>query len=397
MNMKQQLVMYLHGGSGNHGCEAIVNSTCHMIEEIPKLLVTNSEKEDRFYSLGGLCDILQENKIAEHFFAHVWYYAWRAVFHDPESFMRYRFRNVLGKHLMPLYVSVGGDMYCYDISRKEAVLANRTFQKAGAKTVLWGCSIEPDLLKEPEIVDDMKRYTLITPRESITEIALKDAGITENVKYFPDPAFFLQPEETLLPDRFAAGKTIGINVSPMIVRHEKVDGITIRNYRELMEHILEDKNNSIALIPHVMWKNNDDRLALEELYRGYEKDERVILFPDMPCQKIKYVISKCRAFIGARTHATIAAYSSCVPTLVVGYSVKALGIARDLFGGEENYVLPVQSLEEAGELIRAYDWMMEREGEIRGRLENVMPEYCARAGEAGEEIRKIWKRETEKR
>ena len=397
MNMKQQLVMYLHGGSGNHGCEAIVNSTCHMIEEIPKLLVTNSEKEDRFYSLGGLCDILQENKIAEHFFAHVWYYAWRAVFHDPESFMRYRFRNVLGKHLMPLYVSVGGDMYCYDISRKEAVLANRTFQKAGAKTVLWGCSIEPDLLKEPEIVDDMKRYTLITPRESITENALKDAGITENVKYFPDPAFFLQPEETSLPDRFAAGKTIGINVSPMIVRHEKVDGITIRNYRELMEHILEDKNNSIALIPHVMWKNNDDRLALEELYRGYEKDERVILFPDMPCQKIKYVISKCRAFIGARTHATIAAYSSCVPTLVVGYSVKALGIARDLFGSEENYVLPVQSLEEAGELIRAYDWMMEREGEIRGRLENVMPEYCARAGEAGEEIRKIWKRETEKR
>ena len=120
MNMKQQLVMYLHGGSGNHGCEAIVNSTCHMIEEIPKLLVTNSEKEDRFYSLGGLCDILQENKIAEHFFAHVWYYAWRAVFHDPESFMRYRFRNVLGKHLMPLYVSVGGDMYCYDISRKES-------------------------------------------------------------------------------------------------------------------------------------------------------------------------------------------------------------------------------------------------------------------------------------
>ncbi len=117
----------------------------------------------------------------------------------------------------------------------------------------------------------------------------------------------------------------------------------------------------------------------------------------MPCQKIKYVISKCRAFIGARTHATIAAYSSCVPTLVVGYSVKALGIARDLFGSEENYVLPVQSLEEAGELIRAYDWMMEREGEIRSRLENVMPEYCARAGEAGEEIRKIWKRETEKR
>ena len=152
----------------------------------------------------------------------------------------------------------------------------------------------------------------------------------------------------------------------------------------------------MALIPHVMWKNNDDRLALEELYKGYEKNKRVFLFPDMSCRKIKYVISKCRAFIGARTHATIAAYSSRVPTLVVGYSVKAKGIARDLFGREENYVLPVQALEEAGELIRAYDWLMEHEKEIRGRLEEIMPRYCARAGEAGEEIRKIWKRETEK-
>ena len=29
--MDNRLVMYLHGGSGNHGCEAIVNSTCHKI------------------------------------------------------------------------------------------------------------------------------------------------------------------------------------------------------------------------------------------------------------------------------------------------------------------------------------------------------------------------------
>ncbi len=68
MDRKRQLVMYLHGGSGNHGCEAIVNGTCRMTEGIPKLLVTNSEEEDRFYSLAPLCDILQENKIAEHFF-----------------------------------------------------------------------------------------------------------------------------------------------------------------------------------------------------------------------------------------------------------------------------------------------------------------------------------------
>ena len=388
--MNDQIVMYLHGGSGNHGCEAIINSTCHMLEDLPKLLVTNSETEDRYYSLEPLCDILQERKIAEHFFAHVWYYVWRAVFRDPESFMRYRFREVLGKNRAPLYISTGGDMYCYEISKKEAIVANSTFVRAGAKTVLWGCSIEPELLEESEVIEDMKRYALITPRESITEQALRKAGITENVKLFPDPAFALEPEEAELPSHFVPGKTIGINVSPMIVRHEEKDGITMKNYRNLIEHILHNTDNCVALIPHVMWRYNDDRLPLKELYRGYEANERVLLFPDMSCRKLKYIISQCRAFIGARTHATIAAYSSCVPTLVVGYSVKARGIAKDLFGTEKRYVLPVQSLENPEDLIRAYDWIMDREQKIRNRLEIIMPEYCARAKEAGQEVRKLW-------
>ena len=388
--MNDQIVMYLHGGSGNHGCEAIINSTCHMLEDLPKLLVTNSETEDRHYSLEPLCDILQERKIAEHFFAHVWYYVWRAVFRDPESFMRYRFHEVLGKNRAPLYISTGGDMYCYEISKKEAIVANSTFVRAGAKTVLWGCSIEPELLEEPEVVADMKRYALITPRESITERALRKAGITENVKPFPDPAFALEPEETELPSHFVPGRTIGINISPMIVRHEEKGGITMKNYQNLIEHILQNTDNCVALIPHVTWHNNDDRLPLKELYRGYEANERVLLFPDMSCRKLKYIISQCRAFIGARTHATIAAYSSCVPTLVVGYSVKARGIARDLFGAEKHYVLPVQTLENPEELIRAYSWMMDREQKIKNRLETIMPEYCARAKSAGDEIRKLW-------
>ena len=385
-----RIVMYLHGGSGNHGCEAIVNSTCHMIEELPKLLVTNSEQEDRKYSVEPLCDILEERRIAEHFFAHVWYYVWRKVFRDPESFMRYRFQEVMGKNLAPLYLSIGGDMYCYELSRKEAITANSAFCKAGAKTVLWGCSLEPELLQEPEVVQDMKRYALITSRESITTEALAAAGITENVKQFPDPAFTLRPEETKLPSSFREGNTIGINISPMILQHETKEGITIENYRKLIDHILETSDCHIALIPHVMWKHNDDRLTIKELYGVYQGNDRVVQFPDMSCQKIKYVISKCRAFIGARTHATIAAYSSGVPTLVVGYSVKARGIARDLFGTEEHYVLPVQTLSDPEELINAYEWMMAREGEIRARLSEIMPSYCGEAAKAGEEIRKLW-------
>ena len=388
--MKEQLVMYLHGGSGNHGCEAIINSTCHMLGDIPKLLVTNSEEEDRTYSLSPLCDILQERKIAEHFFAHVWYYAWRALFHDPESFMRYRFRQVLGENRAPLYLSTGGDLYCYDLPRREAITANSTFCRAGARTILWGCSLEPELLTEPEVVEDMKRYTLITPRESITEQALQEAGVTENVKAFPDPAFVLEAEPVELPHGFVRGGTVGINLSPMVIGCEKVPGITMANYRRLIDHILQTTDNCVALIPHVVWHHTDDRRVLKELNRGYEADDRVFLFQDMSCRKLKYVISQCRFFIGARTHATIAAYSSCVPTLAVGYSVKARGIARDLFGSEEHYVLPVQALEDPEELIGAYEWLTAGEARVRDGLERMMPAYRARAAAAGEEVRRIW-------
>ena len=236
----------------------------------------------------------------------------------------------------------------------------------------------------------MKRYALITPRESITTQALREAGVTENVRQYPDPAFSLQPESWELPENFLPGKTIGINISPMIVRNEKVAGITLQNYKELMQHILETTDYAIALIPHVMWNYNDDRLTLAELYEDYQENDRVMLFPDMSAGRLKYMISKCKAFIGARTHATIAAYSSCVPTLVVGYSVKARGIARDLFGTEENYVLPVQSLSKPGELLAAYDWLMGQQEAIRERLEQIMPEYCAQSAQAGEELRRLW-------
>jgi polysaccharide pyruvyl transferase WcaK-like protein len=72
---------------------------------------------------------------------------------------------------------------------------------------------------------------------------------------------------------------------------------------------------------------------------------------DCNCRELKHIISRCRFFIGARTHVTIAAYSSCVPTLVLGYSVKSRGIARDLFGTEVGYVLPVQKLTDSYELV----------------------------------------------
>ena len=90
-----------------------------------------------------------------------------------------------------------------------------------------------------------------------------------------------------------------------------------------MKYIIDESNATIALIPHVVWENNDDRKVLRKLYEDLGKNKRIVLVEDHTAPELKYIISHCRLFIGARTHATIAAYSSLVPTLVVGYSVKA--------------------------------------------------------------------------
>lgn len=382
---QDKIVLYMHAGSGNHGCEAIANTVVEMLSR-PAILMTNSALEDETYSLKDKCTIIEEKKVRDNFFVHVWFYLKEHLLHDAEAAFRYRFKAVSGKNLRQLNISIGGDNYCYDLLLKELKLSNKLFTVQGAKTILLGCSIEPELLQRTDIVEDMNRYSCIIARESITMEALKRAGLGEKSHLVPDSAFLLNTEKLSLPKGFAEGNTLGLNVSPMVVEREKSAGITMDNYRELIRYVLENTDMSIALIPHVIWKHNDDRKVLRDLYQEFQHTGRVVLIEDCSCEQLKGYISRCRFFIGARTHATIAAYSSQVPTLVLGYSVKARGIAQDLFGTWDNYVVPVQNLERKDELAEKFRWLVSREGEIRDILKDVMPGYKEKAKKAGDLI-----------
>lgn len=279
-------------------------------------------------------------------------------------------------------------------------LTNAAFNRRGTKTVLLGCSIEPEILKRQEIIEDLSEYHTIIAREPLTYRALETAFLEFHKKYkekripeiycYPDPAFTLGKTDLPLPEGFTPGNTVGINVSPLIQSNESCSGITIENYQNMIEFIIEHSNMQIALIPHVVWNNNDDRVPLHKLYERYEQTGRVVEIGDGTCEELKGYISRCRFFIGARTHATIAAYSSCVPTLVVGYSVKARGIALDLFGTSEHYVTPVQSLKKPEDLTNAFRWLIEQEEEIKAQLKRVMPGYREKALLTGREVDRLW-------
>ncbi|MGO5163482.1 polysaccharide pyruvyl transferase family protein [Fusicatenibacter saccharivorans] len=370
--------LYNHGGSGNHGCEAIVRSTVKMLNR-KTILYSNSPEQDIHYGIDEICNIKADKNFALKKGSTKWIAAKIAtkLTGNIDLDIKFRRRELLSNiQNDDVYLSIGGDNYCYQGTDILAAI-NRNLKRKKVKTVLWGCSVEPDILCEKTIAEDLASFDLITARESISYEALKH--VNPNTILATDPAFTLTRIDLPLPKGWQDGKMIGINASPLILQNAKEECIVFEAYRQLISEILEKTELGIALIPHVVLRGNNDLVPLRELYAEFSDSNRVVLLEDYNCMELKGFIARCRVFIGARTHATIAAYSTCVPTLVLGYSVKSIGIAKDLFGTDRGYVLPVQQIERPGELVEAFWWMMENENPIQEQLKKVIPSYIDNA------------------
>lgn len=381
--------LYFHGGSGNHGCEAIVRSTLGILGQ-DAVLHTSNIASDRAYDLDKAvaleADVLRP--LPKRSFRYLLFALHHKLTGSDYLYTRFAHDAFFSRICRgDICLSIGGDNYCYG---GQDILAhyNEILQKKGAKTVLWGCSIDPQVLT-PAVIRDLKRYDLITVREPLTLAAFKAAGITENVRAVADPAFLLQPLETPLPEGFLPGNTIGLNLSPLILEYTPHKDAALSAFEALIRHILDTCDSTVALIPHVV----SDLEVLRPLYDRFRSTGRVILIPDQDCRRLKYIISRCRLFVGARTHATIAAYSSLVPTLAVGYSVKSLGIARDLFGTEEGYVLPIDHIGCDRDLLSAYDHLAANAEDITQQLRRVIPSCRQKAADGRRYLEALTERE----
>ena len=240
---------------------------------------------------------------------------------------------------------------------------------------------------DPERINDIYQYILYDHPELfwVDYYNLYTYRMGERIQgYAFEGVYSLSPEEA------AERKAAILEQAETILAEAPLGGSEYEKIRYVYEYIIRNTDMQIALIPHVVWNQNDDRKPIHMLYEKFQGTGRVIEIEDASCEVLKGYIGRCRMFVGARTHATIAAYSSLVPTLVVGYSVKARGIARDLFGTEENYVVPVQSLQDREDLVNSFRWLLSREREIRNHLEAVMPSYQEKAFLTGKEVDRLW-------
>jgi polysaccharide pyruvyl transferase WcaK-like protein len=385
-----KIAFFLQTGTPNRGAEAIIRGFSHLLSKSSRhvdisLFSANPDEDKR-----ANIQLVTENtirKTALRRFSPLWFLS--KIFNKLHIQSAYFNKACFYKHIFDcknkfdLTVIVGADNY--DVayrSFEQMHELNKLFRnKITGKMLLYDCSIDEAYFEDKSLTEklqaDLQLFDAVTVREQVTLDNFQKHLSHKNMRYFPDPAFVMPVIETLLPNGWKTEKMTGVNLSNLIVR--KAYGVGAEKikaaYYYLIENILTKTDNNIVFIPHVM--QGKDLGILTELYNKYKNTNRVLLIDNekLFAPELKYIISQLRFLVTARTHASIAAYSTCVPTLVLGYSVKSKGIALDLFGTTEGYVVPVQELQNEKQLWNTFETIMAKEQEIKLHLQKIMPEY----------------------
>jgi colanic acid/amylovoran biosynthesis protein len=380
--------MFYHGGSKNRGCEAIVRSSIPIIKEALPHATINLASFDPDSDVGitGLGAIINAKRISLKKYSLSWLIgAFQAKFFKNDNYVHRKQNARLLEQIQhhDVFLSIGGDNYCYG-EQPWLYEFDRLIKKAGKKLVLWGASIGAEDLSS-EKIKDLKQFDLLLIRESLSHDVLVSAGI-KNVVRCADSAFTMGKEELPLPEGWRNNNTIGFNYSPLIFKRNKDSKVAAF---ALIQHILETTDAAIALIPHVIIPNNDDYEVLTQFYEQFRATGRVFLIPNnLNALQYKGYISRLRLFIGARTHATIAAYSNLVPTMVLGYSVKSKGIAKDIFG-VERLVVSIAEVSNSNNLIEKFEELKRDEDDLRAILATNIPALQQMAKSAGTYLKEV--------
>lgn len=262
-------------------------------------------------------------------------------------------------------------------------------------TVIWGASIGPfggSTFYRRRVFKHLRKLTGIFVRETTTQAYLADNNVSKNVYLSDDPAFVMEPVEPAdkefiekLPQ-----EAIGISLSSLFLRKTRFRNQIKAGVYEIVEAVRRQFGHPIVLIGHCVTDgiSNDYELLNSVLRDNASSWHDVICLPRfMPAAEIKWVISRLHCLVGARTHATIAAFGSLVPTVSLVYSFKGIGINKRLFGGLRYAVIKEDCSVEA--IVEKLELVLTHHGEIRRILQEKIPDVKAGSMQAGEYLKRI--------
>lgn len=380
-----------HGGFYNRGCEAIVRSTLALLREAGVVGTC------RLFSMNPQADrqAMHEQGLEIFDVADYYHHGFHSRRFDIRIARRVGTLGSWGRAARTAWLrrlgggpdcvlSIGGDNFTLDYGLPSRFVAELAVaMEWGVPCVIWGASVGPfakDSAFEREMASFLRRVSLITARESATVDYLDSIGVKSNVIRTWDPAFALKPAARAdAAITFPAdGNLVGLNISALLAKWYPSQDLT-RMLTEATAFVqtLVAKGATVLLIPHVTKPGNElvvnDELFLQQILgQVHESHGRVQILPgNLDASQIKWAISQCRFMIASRTHATIAALSSGVPTIAIAYSRKARGIWRDVFG-HEHYLLPTDQLSRYT-LLKKLQLLEEKEVEVRRHLAELHP------------------------
>lgn len=406
MNSSRYFVLAGNAPYENRGCEAIVRGTVEILSqtfEDPRFMVLsfysseeqldeqrNKEKDKRIKH-----DIMTHRKPKR--FNRDWFELQirkRFLFNSYKEWYYHNIRPEIEKATAVL--SVGGDNYSldYGIPQKFTMLDDFVLS-LNRPIVIWGASVGP-FTKLPDyeryMAKHLRKVTAIFARETATVDYLSSIGVKDNVFLVADPAFVMtacKVDVKKLGFELHAD-AIGINLSPLMARYIKGNCSWDEIAYHTLDRVCKEFDNHIYLIPHVTRHDSNDYTFLKnirERLSAHYKERVFLIPPTLNAQEIKWIISHMTVFAGARTHSTIAALSSNVPTLSIAYSMKARGINQDLFGTLDYCLEPNNYRPEI--VCQKISDIISKRMQIKERITNGLPEIIKRAYKAGDYLKQV--------
>ncbi|MBM6682560.1 polysaccharide pyruvyl transferase family protein [Collinsella intestinalis] len=358
----QKMVLYGVGGLYNYGCEAIVRGTAEILRRaVPGSLiryVTPRPKDDMRRISDTDIEICKLQMGERGMLLRAANRLARAAC-APFDSTQIDYASIL--HDGDVLVSIGGDIYtipAYLRGRSRypyfnpLVRAGELARSRGIPEVVIGASIGPFGDYRPAVryyADHLRGIDLICCRERRSVDYLSSIGVRDNVCLLPDPAFFVEGEEP--GDPWDRSECLGINLSPLSLRElsgAQTDADAAR-FARLVEELMDSTGLRAMLIPHVISPDpgDNDLLFLKKVACAMDAAHRnraEVVEPTGFLDAKRY-LRRCRLAVAARMHCAVNAMCEGVPTILLSYSQKSVGMCEFVYG-TDRWVLPLGSAAE---------------------------------------------------
>lgn len=343
-------ILLIHQYAGNKGDRAVLNTTCRLLHDITpdaRIWVSTSspelwEEEKPFY-----------NSLNVSFIPSAWDYTRTTslLMKVLNKFRKYTFtllresflmglRNIPRILLNPefrqcassadLICSVGGHHFTTLLSRD--LVSSINFDAAAAclysapKIALpqsFGAFEFHNPRNKKFTISILRQFKKLCVRESSSNEALEQLGITsEIIENVPETVLALNYlcKDYIEPKR--RNQTVGIAVYATVKRSFSERNEYTRIIADFASYLI-NKGYRVRFFPmEIKGTEPDDRPMIHEICNQISGDKYDVLEEDLPADKHFAEVSKCRAFIGHKTHSAIFALASGTPLLAIAYHPK---------------------------------------------------------------------------